>query len=518
MFTTKNPHATTLGVNIFNFLLIVELQSCKPEPLLVIADSPELVAQTMDWGKRAGVKIVNLVNLPGRLRRNFKRNTPAGILRASLRTTLLWFLTRRYRPKKDRKNENLMIMTLTHPQSFVGASAYRDVYFGPLVDYVASSGSRAIILGIMVDHQFDQLRFLKTQKFGVPVLPVESFLTFRDILACTVRALRGATRSSEPREPVEINGLYPEKLVTGAIQEARRSGELFTSLLMYYVGRSVASNLVVSKYLYPYENRPWEKMLLLGIGSSSPQTQSVGYQHAAVAPDRINFFLGRGESAVAPLPDSILTTGSITKARLEREGNYPPGMFKTGCALRLSQAVPKAVKTRRNPPNRVLVILATSVEEHVRSMVFVDQAFGPRDGFQIRIRPHPAFHMDAVLKAAPLARYDFFDLSPGSLAEDLEWADLVLYATSTVGLEAVAQGIPAIHLDLGEFVETDPMFGWNEFKWSVEDPSKLVETIREIESLSEAEFLARQKKGREYTDEYLRPVTASALQLFADRV
>jgi hypothetical protein len=201
---------------------------------------------------------------------------------------------------------------------------------------------------------------------------------------------------------------------------------------------------------------------------------------------------------------------------LESEGNYPPGMFKTACALRQNGPVVKTAKERRNKTSRVLVALATNFAEHVNTVVFVEQAFGLPDEYQVRIRPHPAFSLDRVIEAAPLTRGDFFTASSGSLAEDFEWADVVLYATSTVGLEAVSLGVPAIQLDLGEFLNTDPMFGWDRFKWSVHDPSQLIETIRMIESLPDDEYLKRQRDGMEYVDSYLKPVTPDALRLFSD--
>ena len=68
----------------------------------------------------------------------------------------------------------------------------------------------------------------------------------------------------------------------------------------------------------------------------------------------------------------------------------------------------------------------------------------------------------------------------------------------------------------GVFLPTDPPFGWDEFKWSVADPSKLIKTIRGIEGLSETEFLVRQKKGREYAAAYLKPVTADGLRVFLE--
>ena len=121
-----------------------------------------------------------------------------------------------------------------------------------------------------------------------------------------------------------------------------------------------------------------------------------------------------------------------------------------------------------------------------------------------------------ALSIAPSNGTSWFSQSTGPLADDLAWADLVLYASSTVGLEAVAMGIPVVYLDLGNFLDTDPMLGWNEFKWSAKEPWELVGIIESINELPRTEFRARQDKARNYVSTYLTPVADGALRAFLE--
>jgi predicted glycosyltransferase len=123
------------------------------------------------------------------------------------------------------------------------------------------------------------------------------------------------------------------------------------------------------------------------------------------------------------------------------------------------------------------------------------------------MRPHPNL-------ALALSDQSFFTVSKGPLAEDLEWADAVLYASSTVSMEAISLGIPAIYLDLGNFLNTDPMFGWTDFKWPVNEPSQLVKTIENIESMPQEKFENLQRKGLDYVYHYLKPVTSKNMRPF----
>jgi len=92
----------------------------------------------------------------------------------------------------------------------------------------------------------------------------------------------------------------------------------------------------------------------------------------------------------------------------------------------------------------------------------------------------------------------------------------VLYASSTIGLEAVGAGIPAVYLDLGDILDTDPMGGWTEFKWVARQPKDLGLVFSEIEALSNSEYEERQRRGRAYTDAYFYPVSDRTLQVFCE--
>jgi hypothetical protein len=259
--------------------------------------------------------------------------------------------------------------------------------------------------------------------------------------------------------------------------------------------------------------------LLHGLRDSSTPTNNtviLGYQHASITPSHANFVLGPGEAEATPLPDKILTTGALVKDRLETDGNFPVGIFEVACALR--QKPPEMTEPPPKPQtiNRVLVALATSLEEYIACLAFLEQAFPKQAGYDVRIRPHPIIPLDQALAVAPLEHPDFYTQSSSSLGADLDWAELVLYASSTVGLEAVSLGIPAMHLDLGDFLDTDPMSGWRGFKWLAESPDEVIPNIESIDSLSADQFRSLQQDGREYVASYLTPASESKMRIFWD--
>jgi hypothetical protein len=164
----------------------------------------------------------------------------------------------------------------------------------------------------------------------------------------------------------------------------------------------------------------------------------------------------------------------------------------------------------------VLVTLATSLREYARTLALLEQALPAGSPYRLRVRPHPTLRLADALASAALPRTDFFEVDDRPLDASLDAADVVLYASSTVGLEAVGRGIPAVYLDLQDFLDTDPMPGWTELKWTVRRPEELVPTLRTIAGLSDADFSERQARGARYASRYLAPVDDGALAAFLE--
>jgi hypothetical protein len=242
----------------------------------------------------------------------------------------------------------------------------------------------------------------------------------------------------------------------------------------------------------------------------------VGYQHATVTLSHTNLVMEQDEAHITPLPDRILTTGEAIKDWLDKEGNYPADMLQAACALRQSRPQWAKPEKGNGRLRRVLVALSANVAQSVITLEFLDAAFAGISGYEVRIRPHPTLPLDAFLELSQLDHPDFYSGSPGSLDDDLMWADVVLYAFSTIGLEAIALDIPAIFLDLGEIMNTDALLGREELRWSVDEPSELVQVIESIGLMPADELREVQRKGREYATSYLTPVTAGGLRIFLE--
>ena len=492
--TTKEPLAGTLCFDISAFLLIVDLMEHGDSNLLVVADSTHLGAQLIDWARNRDIGVKCIIKQGSLGRRLLKLYTPAPVVKASLITLYRWFWSRRLMPAQAGQDGHIVLASPAHPASFLGSgtadscNGYRDVYFEPLRERLEGSARQSIIMALILGPLRQQIAQIKRLDTKIPVVPVEAFLTLPDILWCIIQSLWLSATQSRINGNLQFAGVDVGTLVRRTFLEAFRSGDRFVGLQFYRAAMGLARNVQVERFIFPFENRSWEKMMVQAMRDTSTHTRIVGYQHAAITPSHLHFFLGDGEAKVTPLPDVILMAGEFTRNWLQREGGYPEGLLRSACALRLRE-VP--MRRSRRKGGRALVAMGNGLEEYVRTLIFLDEAFndkaGPVDGQrQIVIRPHPnlSLPLEQALEQASVSADYLHSISTGDLSSEVAETDVLVYASSTVALQAASAGIPTICLDLGRFLDTDPMWGWDEFKWRVEGPKGLLDALEEIDGLS----------------------------------
>jgi surface carbohydrate biosynthesis protein (TIGR04326 family) len=515
-FTTKNPLATPLCGSVFETMLIADLAEGDARPLVVVTDGADVAEQLVIWGRARGARVIDTVLRRGaRWRRVAKRALPAVLALAAVALIRTWLAARRWRRAVTRR-PHVVVTTLVHEHSFTKEGTYRDAYFGPLPAWLVARGVPTLLFALLIERPGERLLArLRDTTMPCAVMPVEAAMSLGDLLRCLGQAFARWARPFRVRGVTTIGGVDVRLLLEAAVRDACANGTFMMHLRLYHAARGLARRVRVDRCVYPYENRAFEKMLLTGLREAEPSARLVGYNHASITLSHTNFVIGSGEVKSLPLPDTILTVGSVVKDWLESHGGYPPGVLRAACALR--QSAPSTANGARRVPIRDMVLtLATSLTEYVRTLTLLEAAWAEQPPYRLRIRPHPTIPLEEGLRRAGLSRHDFFTPDTLPLSESLATADVVLYASSTVGLEGLARGIPAVYLDLEDVLETDPMLGWNRFKWTVRDPADLANVLAEIVALPDGEYAARRSEGIEYATRYLEPVSDHALTRFLD--
>jgi hypothetical protein len=261
-----------------------------------------------------------------------------------------------------------------------------------------------------------------------------------------------------------------------------------------------------TEILHMCENNPWERACAQAARSITPMPDLIGYMHCAVLPSHTKIVITEAEKSVRPRPSRVVCTGERARNIMVNIGGHSPEEVSAGCALRqefLADAPSR--NALRRPIKNVLVVLEGL--PNMSTMVkFVHQALDGVDGINTVIRPHPSFPFQRTLSDVGLTYSDFTTITiseQGTILDDFEKADLVIYKGSTAAMEAGYLGIPLVHLKMPNLLTDDPLFEVPFLKRIAETPEELVPAIRSFESMDDSEFIKQHQELRAYIDEYL---------------
>jgi len=393
------------------------------------------------------------------------------------------------------------------------------VYFGPLLEYLKGSDYQVMVMAIVRGPFRSQNTQLKRQDQDLPILPFEGFLTITDIIWSASKAIWINLMGIRISGGLYIEGKDVSRLMQLEFLSEYRSGNPFISFAFFRACSRLATKVKMDRCIYPYENRPWEKMLLMAMRNKSRSTKIIGYQHAAINSGFLHFFMGEGEAQITPLPDVLLTTGDFLSDWLNKDGGYTQGIVQPACALRKKTENKVVSKDFTNTTNikRILIALGfPDLENYNRVLTIVKDAVGYDKDWEVVIRPHPTnpqSRIDAE-RAKDSTGINVLAIRSGDLVNELFETDVVVYVASTVALEAASSGLPTICLDTGTALETDPMGDWDKFKWAVHDSSTFRDALDDINLLPQDQYQQLSQEACNFGHAYLTSVTEAGIQMF----
>ncbi len=193
-----------------------------------------------------------------------------------------------------------------------------------------------------------------------------------------------------------------------------------------------------STVAWPWENQSWEREFVRDAKAANVVT--IGYQHTVVGPQLLNHSPRSNADDTESLPERIICNGPSTMAQLQTYG-IEKNRMKIGGALRF----PAVPSVPFNPNGPVFVALPFNLRT-ARQIIEMARVLSRR-GFRFLIKSHP-------LSPCP------FEPAPGLIATDQPLSDhhglrAVIYAATTVGLEAILAGLPTIRFMPQDHISID---------------------------------------------------------------
>ena len=407
--------------------------------------------------------------------------------------------------KENNSGNHATLFTLIDKNNFTKEGSFRDLYLGELANHLKKEGRKVFILGQLHDRLSKNLFSNIDNMCDYPIALLDQFWSVSDLFAVVKEVLRDFFNQPPEWAPSHFAGFDIRGFLNANLQWDLQAGYP-DSLLDYKAAKICLQQILPDLFIYPYENKCMERMLLKAISEICPDTKTIGYQHAVLTPKHIHMFLADGESQALPLPDKIVTNGPHTAHMLYTEGNYPEGMIVAGTALRQTTLIPD-IMIKGYPPGqitKILMTLAEGKEEYDKAFDFLReiQGINNTDRFDFRVRLHPGIPYDPFQNKKLVRGIKCTKDAIPSLLESLYWADVVLYASTSVAVQAMAMGIPAIWMDLLDFWGNDPINKDDVLKWELTSSNKWCEVISAIEQLHQDEFNQKMENSKKFISDY----------------
>lgn len=347
----------------------------------------------------------------------------------------------------DRRN--VYLYTWVKAESFDDAGAFHDSYFGELP---------AILTRRDVGVLYVSSLFLSTSlkkkclaQDAQDFIFLDQYVTMRDV----IRSVLARFRIDKDEQHQWMRTLLQRQALYEIASFPRQV--LYRLAFTRWLRASDESYMTV---VYPFKNQPWERMLCMAADNANKDIALIGYQHSAVAPLELNYFVGATAARKTPMPTGIITSGEIALYQFRQAGFEGVEIVNGGSFRYGTPVVPSMVVPREKGLVRTVLVAMPPVlglgQELLLSMV---RAFG-RSQWKDKLRVLVAVPQDVPIEEllSPVADWpSHFQFEDRPLKHVMKKTDVVVYTSTQAGLDALLSGVPVVKY-LGESgLNVDPL-------------------------------------------------------------
>ncbi len=176
---------------------------------------------------------------------------------------------------------------------------------------------------------------------------------------------------------------------------------------------------------WPWENHSWERVFVRDARKIG--TRTVGYQHATIGRQELNYFPTPDKGIAKTFPETIVASGPVSQVRLKQLG-YTEESVVLGGALRTLPNV------KHSYDQSAPIFVALPFDRDISAEMV--------DAFESL----PNLDRDVLIKDHPMTPYYFMGTPrihrTNKRLQDQGALSAVVYSATTVGLEAILAGLP----------------------------------------------------------------------------
>ena len=500
------------------------------EPLVLIAPEPLSSALEQNLKAESGIRTRYIRNRGLGFLRPLRDLVDMGLHRSFFlaRNGLRIVQARRALPSVPRVSQpSTVILSWVTPDNRHLRDRFHESFFGNLAQKLQESGHNVAIAPVFLwGLPYRQtLQGMLSSPF--PLVVPHRFLRFGDLLAAAASTF---FKSPQPEPVPSFRGLNVEHLIRYDLRLNRISNASADALLVAsLVRRLAAARVPIDRFIYIYENHPGERALCWEVRRSYPQAQLVGYQHARAPMFEINLHIAPEGEMEAPLPDRIVAVGKYTANNLAR-GGFAEGSIVVGGALQMTQSTMTPVEQVRESDTvakldeghdglnkRTILVASSDSLEEATELAYMAANLGKGDdSLRVILKCHPRTPYERVSGLFGSRAQGDFQVSTEPIIDLIKKSSVMVYSGSTVGVQAMALGIPAIHVTPQFELDVDPLEGVLDIRLAALGLEDLRVKVRWILDNRESYIAQHRERWRTFVDEMYSPVNERTVTAFTD--
>lgn len=349
---------------------------------------------------------------------------------------------------------------------------------------------------------------------GVYVL--ESFIYFKDLLCLAMKTLRPIDLKPYPTlMGLDISSLLDSEIKRDQVKRGLASVLLYDSL----VKNLKSQGAKIDRVIYTFENLNWERVLCSAMRRYFPDGVMLGYQPARIPQYFTPYFISCQEYSLSPLPDFIVSNGRYAYEIMKEV--YGGSRVKLGGSLRQQYLLglmgrrPDQASFPQRFGGRVLVASSIGFDETVELIGKAWTAFAQTSSISVVFKCHPSMPfatMEKALRMGPLPAH--FSVTEEPMSSLLKKIHVLVYNTSTVAAEAMALGIPCVHVEPDADLDLDPLDFCPQSRLSTCKPDDLRKAVLEILADYPEVIRKNYPQWQEEIGRFFGPVTEQTFELF----
>lgn len=359
-------------------------------------------------------------------------------------------ITQSYRRTGSKKDtRRVYIYSWVQDRFFQENGSFHDAYFGRLPEILTSNGFGITYITTPFIAPSLKRKCLDYSKYEFAFL--DNYIKLIDILKCLFIIF-----------PISYNARQRWLRTLLWRQVAQEISVVSGHLLYYFAFKRLLKEIREKEItiIYPFENQPWDKMLCLASKEFSNDIKLIAYQHALLSSLLLNYFLGTDECNIMPLPHVVITAGENSLEQLTHAG-YGNVELINGGALRYEYLHGKGTALTKHGEKlrKVLLTLPYNTNLALEMVLASLNAFKDleEEKLEIIIKAHPAGPSKRLIKSQSIPWPANFQSTDRPTPEMLGEVDLLIYSSTTTGLEAYLAGVPVVKYCSEHIIDIDPL-------------------------------------------------------------